>query len=181
VEAEVEGAVMMGLGVGQKVLEVFLSFRLENGIIRRPGAIRELEPVDLILLSSNDGLGMKEKVVFVPKFNPLLSGVFVPKHFFLKEDVIILILQFFFKKSLPHQVNSFQVILDSLESIFNMILSLENVSEDFFVEDNRVLSDFIQCANGVMVGGVPRLSDQVHISIMINPGSLKAERSRTSS
>jgi len=102
VESEVEGAVLMGLGVGQKVLEIFLSFRLENGVIGRPGAIGELDSLNSIILSSNDGLGMKERAVFIPKFNPLLTGFLVPKHFFLKEDLIIFILQFFLKKSVPH-------------------------------------------------------------------------------
>ena len=100
-ESEVEGAVLMGLGVGQKVLEIFLSFRLENGVIGRPGAIGELDSVNSIILSSNDGLGIK-RAVFIPKFNPLLTGFLVPKHFFLKEDMVIFILQFFLKKSMPH-------------------------------------------------------------------------------
>lgn len=55
----------MGLGVGQKVLEIFLCFRLENGIIRGPSAIRELEPVNSIFLSFNDGLSMEERADFV--------------------------------------------------------------------------------------------------------------------
>jgi len=58
-----------------------------------------------------------------------------------------------------------------------VLLSLENVFKDFFVEDNRVLSDFFQGGNGIMVGGVPRLANQVRIFIMINPGNLKMEGS----
>jgi len=61
-----------------------------------------------------------------------------------------------------------------------MLLSLEDVSEDFFVENNRVLSDFLQSSNGFMVGGVPRLANQVRMIIMINPDSFKTEGSRAS-
>jgi len=84
VVAVVEGAVVMWLGVDQKDFEVILSFWLENSVIRCPGAIRELESVNSIFLSFFDVLSMKEKVVFVSKFSPLLLGFSVPKAFLLE-------------------------------------------------------------------------------------------------
>jgi len=92
VMASGEGAVMVRLGVSKKVLEIVLSFFLENGTISCPNAIQELESMDSIFLSSDDSLSMKERTIFVIKFDPFFSGFLIPKHFFLKKDVIVLLL-----------------------------------------------------------------------------------------
>jgi len=56
----------------KEIFEVFLSCFLEDRAIRGPYAIWKLKPMDSISLSSDDSLGMKERGIFVTKFNPVL-------------------------------------------------------------------------------------------------------------
>jgi len=112
--------------------------------------------MDSISLPSDDGLCMKERAIFVTKFNPLLPLIFDTKHFFLEKDVIVFMLQFFFKEGVSNSVNSHQITLDALESIFNMFLPFENILEDFVVESDGVFLNLCQSRGSVVILGCPR-------------------------
>ena len=73
-----ESAVVVRLGVGKEVLEILLCFFLENGAISCPNTIRELKSMNSIFLSSNDSLGMEEKIVRITKLYPFISRFLVP-------------------------------------------------------------------------------------------------------
>ena len=109
-----EGVAMVRLNVGKKSLEIFLCLLLKNRAIRRPDTIGELKSMNSIFFPPDNGLSMKERVVSVPKFNPFFSGFLVPKHFFLKENVIVFSLQFFFKKNMIKGIHSLQIIMNAL-------------------------------------------------------------------
>jgi len=89
-----------------------------------------------ISLSSNDCLGMTERVVLVAKFNSLFSGLLEPMHFFLEEDVIVLILKLFYQKFMMKAIYSIKVFLNALQSSFNMLFPFKNVTKDLMVEND---------------------------------------------
>jgi len=41
---------------------------------------------------------------------------------------------------MPDGINSFKTILDTIETVFNMLLSVENVAKNFMVESDRILT-----------------------------------------
>lgn len=87
-------------------------------------------------------------------------------------------LQFFFNESMAIRVDSFEIVLDSLQPSIYVLLSLENVAKNFMVESDRIFLDFIQGRSDV--GEVPRIFYQLRIIMLIDPGSIETERSWTS-
>jgi len=78
-------------------------------------------------------------------------------------------------------INPFKIILDAFEPTFYMLLSLENIAENFMVENDGVFFDFVKSRGDVVVGVVPRILNQLRIIIVVYPRCLETERSRPSS
>jgi len=57
----------------KEIFEVFLGFFLEDRATKGTYAIWKLKPMDSISLPSDDSLSMKERGIFVTKFDPLFS------------------------------------------------------------------------------------------------------------
>ena len=92
-----------------------------------------------IFLSSNDGLGMKERVVSITKLNPLLSRFLVPMHFFLEKNVVIVILKLLFQEDMVEGINSIKVLLNSFQPSFIKPFPLKNITKDLLIENNRMI------------------------------------------
>jgi len=90
--------------------------------------------------------------------------------------MVVFFLELFFKEGVPDGINSFKIILDTLETVFDMLLSLENVAKDFMIENGRVLFNFVQGRCDVVVGEMPRIFNQLLIIIVVDPSCFKSKR-----
>jgi len=131
------------LVVVEKIFEEPLRLILKNGTIIWSNSDGKLKSMNSISLSSNDCLGMTERVVLVAKFNSLFSGLLEPMHFFLEEDVIVLILKLFYQKFMMKAIYSIKVFLNALQSSFNMLFPFKNVTKDLMVENDWMLPNFV--------------------------------------
>lgn len=94
--------------------------------------------------------------------------------------MIVFLLEFFLKVGVPDGINPFKIILNSFESVFNMLFPLEDVAKDFMIEVDGILFDIIQGRNDVMGAWLPRIFYQALVFTMIDPSCLKAKRPLTS-
>lgn len=127
-------------------------------------------------ISSNDGLGVEKGAIFVTKFHPLLPRFSVPMHFLLKKNMVVFLLELFFKKDMSKGVNSLKIILNPLEPFNHTLLYSEDITEYFMIKDDGVFSNLGEGGDGVMIRRIPRFIHQIGVIIMINLSSFKTER-----
>jgi len=69
VRTKSEVSVLVMMIAAKEFLEKSLGFFLEGDDVKGPDTIRELEPMNFVSFSPNDGLCMKKGAIFVAKFN----------------------------------------------------------------------------------------------------------------
>jgi cytochrome c-type biogenesis protein CcmE len=71
--------------------------------------------------------------------------------------------------------------LNSLESVLHNSLPLKDIAKNIFVEFDGIFSNCFQSSDGVVVRGIPRMVNKIHVIFVINPSCFKTERPRSSS
>src|ERR1044072_4837432 len=97
--------------------------------------------MDEVSLPSDNILGVEIVRITIPKLHPIFSGLLEPQQFFLFKNILVVLLDFRFEKDQIRSDFRIQFPLNPFKASLIMSIFSEDISENFFVKGQRILTD----------------------------------------